>query len=226
MIKRVHIICEGQTEEMFVNEVLSQHLAEFNVVPIASLVGKPGRKGGLVTTERMEYDVRLRLLQDDKAWCTTLFDFYGLDKDFVGKSEAICKSSFQEKAEIIESALREYILNKTNDGAIRRFFPYVQMYEFEGLLFSDPEKLASGLCSKKLEKDFCLIRKKFNSPEEINDSKETAPSKRILDLMPRYEKPLHGSLAAIEIGLNAIRRECKRFDAWISWLENPILVLR
>lgn len=52
-MKRVHIIGEGQTEETFVNEVLAPHLARFEVYPAASLVGKPGHKGGQVTTSRM-----------------------------------------------------------------------------------------------------------------------------------------------------------------------------
>lgn len=55
---------------------------------------------------------------------------------------------------------------------------------------------------------------------EINDSRDTAPSQRILKWMPGYEKPLYGSLAAIEIGLDRIRRECKRFDRWVGVLEN------
>jgi len=40
------VICEGQTEETFVNEILRPHLVAFNVLTIAALVGKPGHKGG------------------------------------------------------------------------------------------------------------------------------------------------------------------------------------
>ncbi|MDP1586260.1 MAG: DUF4276 family protein [Prosthecobacter sp.] len=58
----------------------------------------------------------------------------------------------------------------------------------------------------------------FGSPEEINDSPQTAPSKRILKLMPGYEKPLYGSLAAIEVGIDVMRSECKRFDQWVGKL--------
>ena len=66
----------------------------------------------------------------------------------------------------------------------RRLIPYVQMHEFEALLFSDPKLLADGL-----ELPDCAttqsIRDQFQSPEEINDSEQTAPSKRIMDLNPR-----------------------------------------
>jgi hypothetical protein len=218
-MKRVHIICEGQTEETFVNEVLAPHLARFDVFPSASLVGKPGHKGGHVSTARMTSDILLRLRGDKTAWCTTFFDFYGLDSKFVGKDEAVSKSSYQDKARIIEEALSKHIRGRTDENVIRRFFPYIQMYEFEGLLFSDPVKMAAGLYVEELEADFVAIRNHFGTPEEINDSRVTAPSKRILELMPVYEKPLYGSLAAIEVGIDTIRRECKRFDAWVGVLE-------
>jgi hypothetical protein len=218
-MKRVHIICEGQTEETFVNEVLSPHLARYGVFPGASLVGKPGHKGGCVTTARMAGDIKLRLLGDKTAWCTTFFDFYGLDSKFVGKDEAVLKSSYQDKARIIEDALTKHLREQIDENMVRRFFPYIQMYEFEGLLFSDPVKMAAGLYVEELEADFVAIRNNFGTPEEINDSRTTAPSKRILELMPDYEKPLYGSLAAIEVGIDTIRRECKRFDAWVGVLE-------
>jgi hypothetical protein len=156
-MKRVHIICEGQTEETFVNEVLGPHLAGYDVFPSASLVGKPGHKGGHVSTVRMASDIRLRLLGDKTAWCTTFFDFYGLDSKFVGKEEAVLKSSFQDKARIIEDALTKHIREKTDENVIRRFFPYIQMYEFEGLLFSDPVKMAAGLYVEELEASASLI---------------------------------------------------------------------
>ena len=218
-MKRIHIICEGQTEETFVNEVLRDHLHRYEVYPRASLVGKPGHKGGCVTTTRMTHDIKLRLLGDPQAWCTTFFDFYGLDANFVGKPQAVLSHSYENKARIIEDALRAHVLEATDDNVIRRFIPYVQMYEFEGLLFSDPAKLASGINEARLESEFSTIRDAFSSPEEINDSRQTAPSKRILRLMPGYEKPLYGSLAAIEVGIDRMRRECRLFDQWVQRME-------
>lgn len=57
------------------------------------------------------------------------------------------------------------------------------------------------------------------TPEEINDSSDTAPSKRLQILIPGYQKPLMGVLAALEIGLETIRRECPLFANWIKKLE-------
>jgi len=104
-----------------------------------------------------------------------------------------------------------------------RFIPYVVMHEFEGLLFSDCTKLGSGIGRPDLVPHFQKIRDSFTTPEEINDSSETAPSKRLLKLVPGYEKPLLGTLAALEIGLDAIRSACPHFHSWLNRLEAAAL---
>ena len=53
----------------------------------------------------------------------------------------------------------------------------------------------------------------------IDDSPRTAPSKRVEHLVRGYEKPLFGPLAALEIGLPTIRRECPHFGNWLERLE-------
>ena len=60
----------------------------------------------------------------------------------------------------------------------------------------------------------------YDSPEHINDSPITAPSKRILRCCPGYDKPLHGSLIAMDIGLDTIRKQSQHFDKWLTKLEN------
>lgn len=217
---RVHVICEGQTEEMFVNEVLSKVFNHQGIHLYPSLVGKPGHKGGNFRFERLLTDVSIRLLKDSAAYCTTLFDFYGLPNGFPGKEEAKKYISHSEKADCLTRNLIEQLKVKLGEKPLLRFIPYVQMYEFEGLLFSDPDRLAQGIYQAKLAKDFHAIRKNFNSPEEINDSPIYAPSKRIATLFKEYDKPIHGSLAAIEMGLDVIRRECPLFDNWLKHIES------
>ncbi len=105
------------------------------------------------------------------------------------------------------------------DQALRRFIPYVQMHEFEGLLFSDADAFAKGLNQTGLELSFRQIRDQFATPEDINDSPITAPSKRIKAAFSQYDKVLHGSLAALEIGLPSIRQQCPLFNGWLTTLE-------
>lgn len=216
---RVHVICEGQTEEMFVNEVMATQLVSHGVHLLPSLVGKPGHKGGDLRFARLFTDLRARLLSDRSAYCTTLFDFYGLPPKFPGKAAARRKRSHVDQAQCVLEAVTAELRTELGEQPLRRFIPYVQMYEFEGLLFSDPNRFAEAINETALAEDFRLIRDEFTTPEEINDDPQTAPSKRISSLFHGYEKPLYGTLAAIEIGLDAIRQQCPLFDRWVKRLE-------
>jgi hypothetical protein len=93
------------------------------------------------------------------------------------------------------------------------------MHEFEGLLFSDCAAFSRGIGHPNLEGELTKIRSQFPTPEDIDDSPFTAPSKRVMVLLPGYEKPLLGVLAALEIGLNRIRQECPHFNEWLVRLE-------
>jgi len=79
---------------------------------------------------------------------------------------------------------------------------------------------AWGVGRPELCPAFEAIRNQFVTPEDINDSPVTAPSKRVRELIPGYEKPLYGALAVLEIGLDRIRRECPHFNDWIVALES------
>ncbi len=216
---RVHIICEGQTEETFVKDLLAPHFLPMEIYLSPSLIGKPGHKGGTIKFDRLFLDARNRLLGDTTAYCTTFFDFYALPTDFPGKEAAGEHIAIKDKATTLCEHLTNSLQDKLGENAMRRFIPYVQMYEFEALLFSDSKSFAKGIDRSHLASDFQEIRDSFDSPEEINDSPITAPSKRVIELVSGYEKPLYGTLAALEIGLKTMRRECKLFDAWLKKLE-------
>ncbi|EKS69116.1 DUF4276 family protein [Caballeronia zhejiangensis] len=216
---RVHVICEGQTEETFVAEVLAEAFAQKEIFLMPALIGKPGHKGGNLRFERLLTDVRNRLAGDRDAWCTTFFDYYGLPGGFPGKVAAETMRTTDDKAVCLLQAMTAELRRHLGDNHMRRFIPYVQMYEFEGLLFSHPERLADAIGQPALNQEFRRIRDAFDSPESINNSPMTAPSKRILNHFEGYDKPVYGSIAALEIGLAAIRNECPRFDEWLNRIE-------
>lgn len=83
---RVHIICEGQTEEMFVNELMHSYFIAKGINLIPALVGKSGHKGGKFKFERLLGDVRGRLLGDKAAYCSTFLIFMAYQKIFQGKA--------------------------------------------------------------------------------------------------------------------------------------------
>ncbi len=216
---RVHVICEGQTEEMFVNEVLSELFIPLDIYLYPKLIGKPGHKGGNFKFERVLRDVKTLLLDDTQSYCTTFFDFYGLPEDFPGKKEASALANIKDKQNEVSSRLVEQLSQHIDTDSLRRFIPYVQLYEFEGLLFSAPESIASEIGKLNLVGSFVEIRNKFSTPEDINNSSETAPSKRIKKLFTQYDKVIHGSLIALEVGINKICEECHLFDVWVNELK-------
>ncbi len=94
------------------------------------------------------------------------------------------------------------------------------MHEFEGLLFSEPRAFAEVIGRPELAREFVQIRNEFETPEHINDSPITAPSKLILNLVSGYRKPLMGENAARHVGIHIIRQQCPLFDAWLRQLES------
>ena len=126
-------------------------------------------------------------------------------------------ATLSERAATVERAVLEDI--STAIGHPPRFVPYVVMHEFEGLLFSDPDRFAQSLGKPDLAAELRAIRQEFQTPEDINDSPDTAPSKRVLELHRGYQKPVNGILAMAELGLDTVRKACPLFNAWVSTLE-------
>lgn len=227
---RLLVHLEGQTEETFVNEILRDYLlAKGYEVVSARIVGNARlrlRRGGIRPWPAVRKDIINHLKEDPACIATTMVDYYGLPREgegaWPGRREAAgLKTS--KKALSVENALFNDVMAEMGSRFNpRRFVPFVVMHEFEGLLFSDCAGFSRGIGQPGLETAFQAIRDQFPTPEDINDSPITAPSKRVQELVPGYEKPLLGSLAALEIGLNFIRRECPHFDGWLVQLESRI----
>lgn len=208
---RLAISVEGRTEEQFVKRVLADHLREAGVEPTPILIGRARSKsrpgGGAVSVERLASEMESLYRTFDAV--TSLVDFYGFQERNV-----------EETIDELENRLLWRIRDKvTGDPDPRRIIPYVQQYEFEGLLFSDVSAFAASTrASAGSLQALQMVRTRFPTPEDINDRSETAPSKRIAGAMPGYRKVVDGALIATETGLQAIRRECPRFSGWVERL--------
>ncbi|MCY3947526.1 MAG: DUF4276 family protein [Anaerolineaceae bacterium] len=216
----VYIICEGPTEVRFVKYVLAPSFGNQRLFLYPVTIGSQRSKGGNVTFDRLYINVRRQLYNNRQSYCSTLVDYYGLDSKFPGLELASTKSNLSAKADAVADSLVGALSRTIDRDPLLRFIPYVQMHEFEALMFSDPATLADAIRRPALRKDFAEIRQKFETPEHIDNSPFTAPSKRILALYPEYEKPLMGETAAKAIGLPKIRQECPLFDDWLARLES------
>lgn len=217
---RLLIHVEGQTEEMFVNQILREHLtlAGFHGVT-ARLLGNSrerNRRVGIKRWESARNDIVLGLKQDPTIFTTTIVDYYGMPPQWPGRQQASTKP-YSQRAEHVETAMLRDISSTIQHRD--RFIPFVMKHEFEALLFSDCDGFSRAVGKPAMRASLQEIRDRFPSPEDINDDPETAPSKRIQSLFPAYQKPLDGPNAAHEIGLKAMRQACPHFHNWLSRLE-------
>lgn len=98
-----------------------------------------------------------------------------------------------------------------------RFIPYIQLHEFEALLFASNKGFETFFTEKQKEKTLQIINS-YDNPEDINTTPEGAPSKRIITIKDDYDKVLEGNLIALEVGFAKIIEKCPRFKAWIERL--------
>jgi hypothetical protein len=220
MTVRLLAFVEGPTEEKFIKEIVAPELAVRNVFITPTTPGRKRSQGGVQRWARIRRELLRYLKEDEKRFVTTMFDFYGMPTDWPGR-DSICSGAPNRKAPTVENAILDDIAGAMGNAFNReRFVPYVQMYEFEALLFSNPDILGKVVPEQDITRDLKNIVGTFQTPEEIDDDPNTAPSKRILQLSQQYQKVLHGSVAAKLIGLNLMRRKCPHFAAWLTKLES------
>ena len=213
-MKRLNIVVEGQTEQSFVNEVLAPYLRNKGVgliTPILIRTSKTGR-GGLVNYHHLHNTIKglLSNPHDGNIVVSSFVDFFRIPNNMPGYDEAMRSVDGLQRVENLQQALGESI-------ADRRFIPYIQLHEFEALLFSNNNGF-EYLWEEKLSEKTKTIVDAFENPEDINSAPETAPSKRLLAINEKYDKVLDGNLIALEVGINEMLAKCPRFADWVSSL--------
>jgi hypothetical protein len=211
-------LVEGITEQRFINQILAPVLYPRNIYLSPVVISKPGQKGGDVKFERVKNDIGDHLKQRQDTFVTLFLDFYGIKGDWPEIDEARRQNSAALKAEKFKFGVKNEVQKLFGDYyPEKRFIPYVSMHEFEALLFSDPAILAAQLPANEsvIEK----ILKDCGEPESINDSFQTAPSKRLETLCGRYKKTTTGIAIAEKIGIAKMRQACPLFGAWLDKIE-------
>lgn len=203
------VVVEGKTEEAFVRNVLGEYLQQYQLEVAPTIIGSAnsrGDGGGNVSINGLARDMIISSWHND--FVTSLVNYYG----FTGKGEMTVDQLESQITNSIQKIVSDY-------PNLDIFIPYVQMYEFEGLLFSDTSAFAEIDASEDSILQLEQIRTRFTTPEDINDNSKTAPSKRLENLLRRYHKPRHGNIVAEAIGIDKMREECPRFNEWLKQLE-------
>lgn len=217
-MKRIIIICEGHTEKEFCKTVLASYFQSKNSYIQTPLIKKS--KGGIVKWEELKKQILKHLQTDKIAFVTTFIDYYGINEKhvFPNWQEANEEPDRSKRMDILENAMSLEIEDKFR----HRYLPYIQLHEFEGLLFNDIAIFYNNIPQQEIigEQELIETFQNFPNPELINDGKQTAPSKRLDRIIAGYDKVVYGSILAEEIGLVKMRAKSPRFNEWIEKLEN------
>jgi hypothetical protein len=225
-MKRLIVVVEGQTEEEFVRQSLRPYLASKGahfVTPI-KIRTSSGHKGGLTSYAKFKNDVTRYLRSEQNIIVSSLIDFFRLPTDFPGYDEALLKPFANDKVDTLEQELAKAIDDE-------RFIPYIQLHEFEALLFTDVSgfetlveiEILSAFARQRIIKDIQSIIDKYPNPEDINNRPETSPSRRLQRIIPGYNKVLWGNLIIETHGIERIVAKCPRFRQWVNKLTQAIL---
>ncbi len=205
------VLCEGPTEVGFVAEVLSPHLATRGIYARCTPLNRAAF--GTVPYERVMKASSVTVGNSRAHQYTTcMVDLYALqgwpDQDMPARTG-------REKAERIEAAAWQKMPNP-------RWIPYIQAHELEALLYTDLGALAGALPQHDIASGLADLKRDVAeiAPEDIDEGRLTAPSKRLLRFVPAYAKGQTAPAALRTIGLPRIRAACPHFDAWLTKLEN------
>lgn len=216
-MKRVIIICEGETEREFCKNVLAPHLIHHSIFIQAPLIKRS--MGGIVKWSILKKEIETHL-QEPNVIVTTLIDYYGIYKKYNfpkwAEGEKIVNKN--DRMDFLETAMGEDIA----DSVRHRYIPYFQVHEFEGLLFNDIQHFYDQVPKSELV-GIAELKKTFadyDNPEMINNNRETSPSHRLKRIVKGYNKPLYGHYFAEAIGIDQIRAKSPRFNQWVEKIIN------
>ena len=205
-MQQLYILCEGQSEEAFVKQVLSPYLQGFQIYATPIVLG------GVSHYRKIREHLKI-LGRNSNIILTTMLDYYKLPLDTPGIKE--CNYTVpSDIARYIEQQIYNDLIHELK---CQKFLPNIIMHEYEALLLSDVA--CFSVCKDFTARNIKQLTKEvssFATPEHVNNSEQTAPSKRILRLCPNYQKNIDGTRIAQEIGIQKMMQECKHFAEWIE----------
>jgi Domain of unknown function (DUF4276) len=216
-VRHLHILCEGQTEEILAREVIAPSFANTDTRVTQSIfttkhpAGGPAFKGGLSRWPKLELELRLLLRDSSTTVLTTMFDYYAFPADAPGMADRPHGSPY-DRVRHVETALVEAISD-------RRFLPNLILHETEAWVLADCGRLGQMMGDPGPAAKLESVVLQEASPELVNDGINTAPSKRIISAYPQYTKTIDGPLVIADVGLDAIKVSCPHANDWLGEVE-------
>ncbi len=211
-MRYIAILVEGRTEEKFIKSILNPFLLNSDIYahPIL-LKTAPGHQGGLPKYSKIREHVfnLLKSVPNPYSLVTTMFDYYKLPNDFPGKRN-MPSGNIYERVKHIED---NFCIDIGSDD----FLPYIQIHEFEALLFASMNGFEKKFprCADRFKE---ILRNSGNNPELINDLEP--PSRKIINIVrdgyrKEFIKTLDGLEIARNVGIDSMIKNCKHFREWV-----------
>lgn len=217
-MRRLLMLVEGQSEEVFVKQTLTPYLAEHGVYVQSPVVlwtkrvpGGGGFRGGVTSWNQIRKNL-LPLTRDTDAWLTTLLDFYGLPEDFPGYQDALAAAHPRDKVIALQARFEAEIRHS-------RFIPFFALHEFEAWLYCSPEIVAEHFGRANLAEAVGQVVREAGEPELINHGELTHPKARLQGMGSGYKETSDGPILMGKIGIERVRLACPHFSDWLDRLE-------
>ena len=220
-MKRLVIIVEGDAEESFVNNILSPHFTSLGLYNSIQCFKIKKSNGGISKYSDVKKDI-INTLYENDVIVSTMLDFYRLPSSFPGKQNSSTFHTHLQQVEYIEGKLKEDI-ESAQQCTFDNLIPYIQLHEFEALVFSSINGVdALFEPSEFKRKEMLQVIHDYPNPEDINNQPNTAPSVRLIKLIPGYEKVLYGIEILQQHGMPTLLDRCPHFRAWVNKLETAL----
>jgi len=219
----VNVLVEGYSENTFIKDVLGPYLKEhhnIDMIPTiitTKIVGTGANfKGGLTNLNYHHFisDLQRLIRSTPHGIVTTFIDYYALPSKFPGYTQRTYYATPVQQVQFLQQELKNELAKEVNVG---NFHPYIQLHEFEAMLFSDKVGFEMNIDPAKWNVgELVNIVNTYDNPEDINQGAETAPSKRILRHYSEYQKVIEGNYILLDIGLETVLGKCPHFNSWVQ----------
>lgn len=184
---RLCIICEGDSDRIFIDRIIKPYLeSHSNDLQVYTIkIGKTRKHPG---GGDVRYSALVKIInqcQYDRAdLITTFIDFYGTRFETFPCFKVfkeINDNNVQQKIQLLEADIK----NISSNIYQHKIIPYVLLHEYEMIYFADLDRfIASNPDYATIKSDMIMVNTSY-APEEINNSLQTAPSKRIEAMMKK-----------------------------------------
>ena len=214
-MKRLVIIAEGETEESFVNNILCHFFCSKGIYNSIQCFKTKHSHGGMSKYSYIKKDI-LNIIYEKDVVVSMMIDFYRLPSDFPGFNDLKVTQTHQEQANLLETRIKKDLEDSQNQ-LFDNFIPYIQLHEFEALVFASISGIDSLFERSEMDYNGLMnVIQQYPNPEDINNHPDTAPSVRLKKLISGYNKVLHGIDIINTVGMAELLEKCPRFKTWIE----------